>query len=121
MKQKNTTDRDLKRAVSRGMKEAREDFLRHARESLEKAHRTGRPSEFSCAFGSHRAWPDGHVTLLDTDGDSIKTVMRGPPVKIVILAPSQLAEILRRKLETGLHGKTLEEVAERILCEAVRP
>lgn len=42
------------------------------------------------------------------------------PKKLSLRLTRAMAEALDARLETGLYGKNLEEVANRLLCEALR-
>lgn len=69
--------------------------------------------------------PSNYKMKFDPEWRQIAAVNKLPkrrrlPKRITIKLTRQLAELLFHRLERGLYGRTIEEVAERLLCEAVR-
>lgn len=111
----------LKLTVERGVISAQKEFDRrcfHAR-AIARARKSS--ADFKCAAGAFRVWPNGAVSRIDEDGDSSETIFHGLPTAIVVVASAPLYNALRLRLNSGLFGKNVHEVAERLLCEAVRP
>ena len=98
----------------------RKSFEISTRVALKSAKTLNRRVDYSGEFGSYRAWADGSVSRLDAVGDSVEVVIPTPDTKITVTATPALMHALRERLSGGLHGRTLQEVAERLLCEAVR-
>lgn len=98
----------------------RAEFAKDAARAVGRAFKTGEAVGFKSDETRFRAWPSGAITRLDDDGDSVETKVKSRPTLIVIALTPAMHYALTNRRDSGLFGATIEDVAERLLCEAIR-